>query len=64
MINNADAYAKCKNCDRINGNYSGKGTNNDKNKVSTTSTASHINSKHIAQKDMKKITLQDSVDLS
>jgi hypothetical protein len=50
MINNANAYAKCKNCDRIDGNYSSKGTNNDKNKVSTMAAALHINSKHIRSK--------------
>ncbi len=47
MINNAKANAECKNCDRINGNYSNKGTNNDKNKVSTIANDLHINSKHI-----------------
>jgi len=50
MINNANAYAKCKNCDRINRNYSNKDANNDKNKVSTIATVLHINSKHIRSK--------------
>ncbi len=64
MINNANAYAKFKNCDRINGNYSSKGTNSDKNKASTMATDSHINSKPSAQKEMKTNTIQDFADLS
>jgi hypothetical protein len=50
MINNANAYAKCKNCDRINGNHNIKGTKNDKNEVSTMAADLHIISKHIRLK--------------
>jgi hypothetical protein len=47
MINKANEYDKCKNHDRINGNYGNKGSNNDKNSVSTIASALHINSNHI-----------------
>ena len=64
MINNANAYGKCENCDINNGNYSNKGTNNDKNKVSAITTALHSDSNTSAQKEMKKNKLQDFVDSS
>ena len=47
MINNANAYVKCKIQNRINGNYGNKGTNKDKDSVSTITSALQINSNHI-----------------
>lgn len=64
MINNINAYAKCKNCDRINGNYNIKGTKTIKMRYQQWQQIYTSIQSTSAQKHMKTITLQDFVDLA
>jgi len=64
MINNVNAYAKCKNFDRINGNYNIKGTKTIKMRHQQCQQIYTSIQSIPPQKHMKTITLQDFADLA